>query len=182
MSKRTSLRVGAVMLFTVSIFLTAGAARVAAQGPAGSGAAAAAAQDSSHSLNPMKWLRKDPDTTQPTANRPDIEKKLTPKLRTSGLLAPGASATDACASFSELDVCLAVLHASHNLGLNFDCLRAVVSGVHTSTNLSGCKAVDGDKPVSLAKAIRLFRPDANGKREAKDAKQQSAEDLNAVVE
>ncbi|HVB87861.1 MAG TPA: hypothetical protein VNK23_14470 [Candidatus Dormibacteraeota bacterium] len=181
MSKRTSLRLGAILIFSVILFLTAGTARVAAQGPAGSGAAAAA-QDSSRSMNPMKWLKKDPDSTQPAANRPDIEKKLTPKLRASGLLSPAATATDACASFTELDDCLAVLHASHNLEVNFDCLRAVVSGVHTSTNLSGCKAVDEDKPVSLSKAIRLFKPDANGKREAKNAEQQAAGDLGAVGE
>jgi hypothetical protein len=181
MSKRTSLRIGAILILSVTFFLTAGTVRVAAQGPAGTGAASAA-QDSSHSLNPMKWLKKDPDSTQPSANRPDIEKKLTPRLRASGLLTATTIATNACASFTELDECLAVLHASHNLGLNFDCLRAVASGVHTNTNLSGCKAVDGDKPMSLDKAIRLFRPDVNGKREAKDAEQEAAEDLNAVGE
>jgi len=182
MSKRTSLRLGAILIFSVTLFLTAGAARVLAQGPAGSGAAAAAQENSPHSLNPMKWLKKDPDSTQPAANRPDIEKKLTPKLRASGLLAPAATATDACASFSELDECLAVLHASHNLGVNFVCLRAVVSGVHSSTDLSGCKAVDGDNPVALNKAIRLFKPDVNAKREAKNAEQQAAEDLAAAGE
>jgi len=181
MSKRTWLRLGAIAIFSVAAFLTAGAARVAAQGPAGSGAAAAA-QDSSHSLNPMKWLKKDPDSTQPSANRPDIEKKLTPKLRTSGLLAPTATATVACASFVELDECLSVLHASRNLGLNFDCLRAVVSGVHTSANLAGCKAVDGDQPVSLSKAIRLFQSDGNAKREAKKAEQEAADDLSSIGE
>lgn len=181
MSKRTSLRLGAILIFSATLFLAAGATRVAAQGPAGSGAASAA-QDSSHSLNPMKWLKKDPDSTQPSGSRPDIEKKLTPKLRASSLLSPNATVTDACASFTDLDECLAVLHASHNLGLNFDCMRAAVSGVHTSTNLSGCAAVDGDKPVSLSKAIRLFKPDANGKREAKNAEQQAADDLDAVGE
>ena len=52
-----TLFVGAVLLFGVSISLTVGAERAAAQGPAGLGAAAA--QDSSHSLNPIKWVKKD---------------------------------------------------------------------------------------------------------------------------
>ena len=51
---RKTLFVGAVLLFGVSITVTVGAERVAAQGPAGNGAAAAA-QDNSHSLNPIKW-------------------------------------------------------------------------------------------------------------------------------
>ena len=50
--------VGAVLLFGVSISLTMGAERAAAQGPAGNGAAAAA-QESSRSLNPINWVKKD---------------------------------------------------------------------------------------------------------------------------
>ena len=46
---KKALFVGAILLFGVSITLTVGAEQAAAQGPAGTGAAAAA-QDSSHSL------------------------------------------------------------------------------------------------------------------------------------
>ena len=55
---RKTLSVGAVLLFGVSITLTVGAERVAAQGPAGNGAAAAA-QESSRSLNPIKWVKRE---------------------------------------------------------------------------------------------------------------------------
>jgi hypothetical protein len=58
---KKTLFVGGVLLFGVSISLTVGAERAAAQGPAGVGASAAA-QDSSHSLhslNPIRWVKKD---------------------------------------------------------------------------------------------------------------------------
>ncbi len=172
---------GAALLFSVSIFMTVGARSVAAQGPAGAGAAAVAAQDSPHSMNPMKWLRKGSDNSAvPAGDRLDAEKKLTPILQAHGLLDANTTATQACAPFEAVEDCLAVLHASHNLGVNFYCLRAVVSGVHTSVNLSGCRAVDGDKPRNLSKGIHLSKPNVNAKRAAKDAEEQAADDLKAI--
>jgi hypothetical protein len=170
----------AIVLFAVSISLTAGAERVGAQGPAGAGAAEAA-QESSHSLNPMKWMKKDSKNSSDAAgNRSEAEKKLTPGLRAEGLLPADASTTDACAPFTALDACLAVLHASHNLGVDFNCLRAVATGVHTSANVSDCKAVDGDKGLGLKKAIHELKPDANAKQATKDAEQQADDDLKKI--
>ena len=104
---KKTLFVGAILLFGISIFLTASAERAAAQGPAGAGAAAA--QDSSHSLNPLKWVKKDSKSSSdaPGSGRSDLEKKLTPSLQAQGLLAANANATDACAPFTALDGCLA---------------------------------------------------------------------------
>jgi len=70
---RKTLSVGAVLLFGVSITVTVGAERVAAQGPAGNGAAAAA-QDSSHSLNPIKWVKRDSkNSTEVPGSRSEAE-------------------------------------------------------------------------------------------------------------
>ncbi|MGA9885070.1 MAG: hypothetical protein WBQ34_15255 [Candidatus Acidiferrales bacterium] len=175
---RKWLAASAVLIFGLSISLTVGAKRAAAQGPAGAGAAQAA-QDSSHSLNPMKWIKKD-STSSDDANRSDLEKKLTQILHASGVLAASSTATDACAPFIALDGCLAALHASHNLGVNFYCLRADITGVHTSVDVSGCKVADGDKAQGLDKAIRQLKPDAKAKHAAKDAEQQAADDLNSI--
>ncbi|MGH9739474.1 MAG: hypothetical protein ACRD4X_12960 [Candidatus Acidiferrales bacterium] len=175
---RKSLAAGAVLIFALSISWTVGAKRAAAQGPAGAGAAQAA-QDSSHSLNPMKWIKKD-STSSDDANRSDLEKKLTQNLHASGVLAANSTATEACAPFITLDGCLAALHASHNLGVNFYCLRADITGVHTSVDVSGCKVADGDKAHGLDKAIRQLKPDARAKQAAKDAEQQAADDLNSI--
>jgi len=175
-----TLFVGAVLLFGVSISLTVGAERAAAQGPAGSGAAAVA-QDSSHSLNPIKWVKKDSkNSTEAPGSRSEAEKKLTPSLQAQGLLAANATVSDACASFTALHGCLAALHASHNLGVDFNCLRADVTGVHTGADVSGCKVADGDKAQGLNQAIHQLKPDANAKQATEDAEQQAKDDLKGI--
>lgn len=177
---RKKLFVGVVLLFGVSIALTVGAGRVAAQGPAGNGAAAAA-QESSRSLNPINWVKKDSkNSTEAPGSRSEAEKKLTPSLQAQGLLAANATASDACAPFTALDGCLATLHASHNLGVDFNCLRAGVTGVHTSADVSGCKVADGEKAQGLNKAIHQLKPDANAKQATKDAEQQAQDDLKGI--
>ena len=177
---RKKLFVGVVLLFGVSITLTVGAGRVVAQGPAGNGAAAAA-QESSRSLNPLNWVKKDSkNSTEAPGSRSEAEKKLTPSLQAQGLLAANATASDACAPFTALDGCLAALHASHNLGVDFNCLRADVTGVHTSADVSGCKVADGEKAQGLNKAIHQLKPDANAKQATKDAEQQAQDDLKGI--
>jgi len=177
---KKTLLVGGVLLFVVSISLTVGAERAAAQGPAGAGASAAA-QESSHSFNPINWVKKDSkNSSDAPGSRSDAEKKLTPSLQAQGLLAANATATDACAPFTALDECLAALHASHNLGVDFNCLRADATGVHTSADVSGCKAADGEKAEGLSKAIHQLKPDANAKQATKEAEQQAKDDLKRI--
>jgi len=72
------------------------------------------------------------------------------------------------------------LHASHNLGLNFTCLSASMTGVHTSADVSGCKVADGEKALSLNKAIHALNAGADAKGAAKNAEQQAKDDLSAV--
>jgi len=179
--KRNLLKIALVAL-ALTAFIALGAERAAAQGPAGAGASAAAQESShsssSHSLNPIKWVKKD-SKNNPDANgtRADVEKKLTPKLQADGVLPADANATDACASFTALNDCLAALHASHNLGLNFICLRASVTGVHTNADTSGCKIADGEKALTLNKAIHALSPGADAKGATKNAEQQAKDDL-----
>src|SRR6266699_2625536 len=156
---KRSFFVVAVLILSVSLFLTVGAERAEAQGPAGAGASTAAkgssSSHSSHSLNPIKWVQKD----KGSKNSPD------------------SNATDACAPFVALNECLAALHASHNLGLDFKCLSASVTGVHSNADMSGCKVADGEKALSLNKAIRALNPNADAKGATKNAEQQAKDDL-----
>jgi hypothetical protein len=184
---KKSVLVVAVLIVSVSLFLTVGAERARAQGPAGAGASGAAqgssnssGSKSSHSLNPIKWVKKDKDSknsADSNGSRSDIEKKLTPKLQSQGILAAAANATDACAPFTALNECLAALHASHNIGVEFNCLRAKVTGVHTNADLSGCKGSIGDKAQGLTKAIHELNPNADAKGATKNAEQQAKDDL-----
>jgi hypothetical protein len=170
------------------VLMTVGADRTAAQGPAGAGASGSTQQTSqssnsshsAHSLNPIKWIKKDKDSknsADSNASRSDIEKKLTPKLQTEGVLPTNSNATDACTPFTALNECLAALHASHNLGVDFNCLRANVTGVLTNADLSRCKGAIGDKAQSLNKAIHELKPEANAKEQTKNAEQQAKDDL-----
>ena len=174
----------AVLILSASFFLTAGAERAAAQGPAGAGASTAAqgsssssSSHSSHSLNPIKWVKKDKSSPDSNGSRSDMEKKLTPKLQAQGILPASSNATDACAPFVALNECLAALHASRNLGVDFTCLRAKVTGVQTGADLSGCKGSIGDKAQSLNKAIHEMSPSADAKGATKNAEQQAKDDL-----
>ncbi|HTZ76131.1 MAG TPA: hypothetical protein VMB47_19610 [Candidatus Aquilonibacter sp.] len=180
---RRTFFLAAALFFSVSICLTVGGELAVAQGPAGNGASAAA-QESSHSadsLNPVKWLKKDSkDSGDAAGNRSEEEEKLTPVLRAHGVLAADATASDACAPFTALDGCLAALHASHNLKMDFYCLRADVTGVNSGADLSGCRVASDGKAQSLNKAIHQLQPDANAKAAAKDAEQQASDDLKQI--
>jgi hypothetical protein len=176
---KRELWLGVILLFGISTGWTMVAERAVAQGPAGAGASAVV-EDSSHSLNPVKWVKKDSKDSTDGPERSEAEKKLTLSLQAQGVLAANVTATDACLPFTVLDGCLAVLHASHNLGLNFNCLRADVTGVHTSADVSGCKVPDEGKAQSLNNAIHQLNPEANAKQAAKDAEQQAKDDLKGI--
>jgi len=181
--KKLSLVISFISLTGFGL-VTVGAGPAAAQGPAGAGASGSTQQSSDgssgHSMNPIKWIKKDKDSknsADTNASRSDIEKRLTPKLQAAGLLPARVTATDACAPFTALNECLAALHASHNLDVDFNCLRAGVTGVHTTADLSGCKMPDGEKAQSLNKAIHTLKPEANAKEQTKNAEQQAKDDL-----
>jgi hypothetical protein len=183
--KKQMFLVAAIAL-GVSWGMTRGAANAGAQGPAGAGASTASkdtskdTSHSSHSLNPIKWIKKDKDSknsVDSNASRGDVEKKLTPKLQAAGLLPANLNATNACATFTSLEQCVAALHVSRNLGLEFNCIAADVTGVHTNVDLSGCKGPVGEKAQDLRKSIHILKPDADAKGAAKTAEQQAKDDL-----
>lgn len=164
-----------------------GAGRAAAQGPAGAGAGGGGGAASSNSggpsitehLNPIKWVKKDKknDQTDAKANQ---DKKLTENLQAQGLLPANTDTKSACDSFKAVADCVAALHASKNVGLDFSCLKSNLTGVLVNADTNACKQNGGDKGVSLVKAIRLLKPDADAKGEAKNAEKQAKGDLKAA--
>jgi hypothetical protein len=167
---------------TMSVTLFAG--RSAAQGPAGSGAGSAASGGSSsssggHSLNPIKWVKKDKSADDQLDAKAEQEKKLTANLQAQGVLAANTDAKTACENFNRLDDCVAALHASKNVGLDFNCLKSNLTGVQTGADMSSCKGPAGDRAVSLTKAIHAMKPDADAKTEAKNAEKEAKDDLKA---
>ncbi|HKI13148.1 MAG TPA: hypothetical protein VKA02_13600 [Candidatus Acidoferrum sp.] len=164
----------------VAMSVSGGAGRAAAQGPAGVGATAAAQSSSHtpHSYNPIKWVEKKPKTGSDwhDANS-EQDKKLTAKLQGAGVLAANTNIAEACGTFKVLSDCLAALHASHSLALDFNCVKSDMTGVQTGADMSACKEPKGDKGVSLSKTIQLLKPNADAKAGAKNAERQASEDL-----
>ncbi len=174
-----------VLAAVVALGVALGASRAAAQGPqgagAGGGSSSSKSDDSqkakkSHSLNPIRWIKKDSKNDRAEANV-ERDKKLGAKLHLQGLLPDGTELKDACVNFKELGDCVASLHASRNTGVRFDCLKWNLTGIQTSADMSACKGPESDKRVSLAKAIELNKPEADGKAEAKNAEKQAQADL-----
>jgi hypothetical protein len=135
------------------------------------GAVGAAAQ----SANPIRWIKKGPTATEELAANKEENKKLASQLQ--AILPPKSSLNDACLAFKSLNNCVAALHVSHNLRIRFTCLKWDLTAVQPSGNISACKAPESGKPVSLAKAIHLFKPDADAKAEAKSAEKRAHEDI-----
>jgi len=157
-----------------------GASRASAQGPQGAGAGSASASSSvgGHSLNPIKWVKKEPKSASDQLDSKDEQdKKLTANLHAQGVLAANTDAKNACENFRALDECVAALHASKNEGLDFNCLKSNLTGVQTSADMSSCKGPAGDKSISLSKAIHAMKPDADAKGAAKTAEKQAKDDL-----
>jgi len=168
------------ILAIVAMSLSVGAGRAAAQGPAGVGATAAAEPSlhAPHSYNPIKWVEKKPKTGSDwhDANS-EPDKKLTARLQGAGVLAPDTNIAQACNTFKVLVDCVAALHASHSLGLNFNCVKSDMTGVQAGADMSACKEPKGDKGGSLSKTIQLLKPGADAKAEVKTAESQANEDL-----
>lgn len=167
-----------------ALFLAFGATSASAQGPAGNGAGAAAAPGSSggssggsRSYNPLHWVKKSkaPSNDQLDSSS-DRDKKLDANLKSAGVLPQNGKLTDACSPFTSLHDCLATLHASKNSGIDFNCLRADVTGVQTSADVSACKGTS-DKRMDLHKAIHLQNPALDAKAQAKNAEKQAQDDL-----
>ncbi len=172
-----------VLAAIVALGVAVGASRAAAQGPQGAGAGGGSSSSAksegsgkSRSLNPIKWIKKDSKSDRAEANA-ERDKKLGAKLHLQGLLPDGTELKDACVNFRRLSDCVAALHASHNTGVHFDCLKWDLTGIQTSADMSACKGPESDKGLSLSKAIELNKPEADGKAEAKNAEKQAQADL-----
>jgi hypothetical protein len=154
----------------------------AAQSPEGAGAGdAAQSSHAPHSYNPIKWVKKGPNTTTEQLDaKTGQDMKLTSKLQGQGLLPANTNLTDTCSAIKGLDECVAALHAGHNLGLDFNCLKSNLTGVRTGTEMSSCKGATGNKAMSLSKAIHALKPDADAKAEAKNAEKQAHDDLKGA--
>lgn len=171
------------ILAAAALFLSLGPLEAAAQGPQGTGAAEAAQSSSGpQNLNPIKWIKKEPHAETASLDANSTQNvKLTSRLQMQGLVPATANLRETCSTIKELSDCVAALHASSNLGLDFGCLKFKISGVQTNmATASSCASATDGKPVSLSKAIHALMPKANSGAEAKRAEAQSRDDFREV--
>ena len=135
------------------------------------------AEAAARSYNPIKWIKKGPGPTasEKLAANKEEEKKLALQLQ--ALLPPRTTLKDACTVFKSLEDCVASLHVSHNLKIKFNCLKWDVTAAKPSGDVKSCEAPPRDKALTLAKAIRVLKPDADAKSEAKSAEKRAREDI-----
>ncbi|HEX9222105.1 MAG TPA: hypothetical protein VF860_02120 [Candidatus Acidoferrales bacterium] len=169
-----------MILAVAAVGFSFGAIQVNAQGPRGAGAGGTdapkdpEATHSGHSLNPIKWVKKDSKKTV-DANS-DRDKQLTSRLQARGLVPANADLAGTCAGFKSMRDCLAAIHASHNAKVNFTCLKWDMTGVQPKADVSSC-GTPGSGGMNLRAGIQLLNPDANAKVEAKVAEKQAHNDL-----
>jgi hypothetical protein len=173
--KKQWIVIGAAIM---GVFLTPFGAAAQSPGPQGVGAEEAAQSHAPRSYNPIKWVKKGPNTTtEPLDAKGDQDQGLTSKLQVQGLLPANTNLTDTCSAIKALNECVAALHAGHNLGLDFNCLKTNLTGVRTGTDMSSCTVATRNKAMSLSNAIHLLKPDADAKAETKNAEKQAHDDL-----
>jgi hypothetical protein len=108
----------------------------------------------------------------------DQNQQLTSNLQNLLNKYPGLTPQQACQGFKNLGQCVAAIHLSKNLNVNFYCLRAdrtgTTAGVPQGTS---CPSGTGSKTMSLGQSIQQLDPQANAKAEAKTANKQASQDL-----
>jgi hypothetical protein len=109
--------------------------------------------------------------TQPKTVSTQLEKNTHLATQLKGLFPPETDLQLASSGFKNLGQFVAAAHVSKNLGIPFDQLKSRMLGIPTTAGKSG------DSPVSLGKAIKELRPDADASGEVKKAERQANEEI-----
>jgi hypothetical protein len=128
--------------------------------------------------NPIKLIRRGPKSANDQlASNEGLEQRLTSQLQAQGVLAKDANLQDTCSSFKALADCVAVLRASHNLKIEFACLKWDVTGVKPASVSDSCAGPSDRKAMSFRGSIELLKPDCDAKAEASKALKDAKDDI-----
>ena len=115
-------------------------------------------------------VNREQQTTKMTASD-RLEKNTHLATQLKGLFPPDTDLQLASSGFKNLGQFVAAAHVSKNLGIPFDQLKSKMLGISTTAGESG------DSPVSLGKAIKELRPEADATSEVKKAERQAKEEI-----
>jgi hypothetical protein len=128
--------------------------------------------------NPAKLLKRDPKSANDQlASNGDLEAKLTHQLQVQEVLPRDQNLQDACSNFRYLDDCVSSLRVSHNLKIDFSCLKWDVTGVKPKPVSDSCAGPSDGKAMGLARSIDLLKPDSNARTEAREALRRARQDI-----
>jgi hypothetical protein len=131
--------------------------------------------------------RSDQGATHPVSSPSFGAKSLTSLLEQNSKLATnlaalfpdGTDLTEQAGGFKNLGQFVSAVHVSHNLGIPFDNLKCAELGT-TAASKSGtvCSSlVTNEEPMSLGKAIKALRPDADSQQAIREANHQTNKDF-----
>lgn len=138
----------------------------------GTGILVGTAGAAARSYNPITWIKK-PTASQQLAANSEQEKKLTVELQ--AVLPPKITLKEACTVYKRLEDCVASLHVSQNLKIKFNCLKWDMTAIQPMGDVKSCEAPG--KAMTLHKAIRALKPDADARAEANNAERRAREDI-----
>ncbi len=165
-----------------ALYLSLGAIPLTAQGTPQTTATDSQRWYSPSRYNPVKWFKTLKNGSKPAseelAANGDLEKKLTKQLEVQGIVPQGTDLKDECSSFKSLAECVAAIRVSHNLSLEFNCLKWDVTGVKPKRVGESCAGPLDDKAMGLQKSIELLKAGADAKVEARNALQRARNDIN----
>jgi hypothetical protein len=129
--------------------------------------------------NPLKLFKRGPSSANDQlASDGNLENKLTKQLRMQGILPAATELQEVCSTFRELAKCVAVLHASHKLQVDFLCLKWDVTGTKPKAVPDACAGPAGGKAMRFDRAIDLLKPDSDSLTEAETASKQARNDIS----
>jgi hypothetical protein len=129
------------------------------------------------SYNPLHWIKKSPGPTASEELAANSKEANNLATQLQALIPARTNLKDACSGFKSLDECVAALHVSHNLKIKFNCLKWDLTNAQPSGDTKSCSAPASGKAMSLSKSIRVLKPDANAKLEARNAEKRAREDI-----
>ena len=176
MKRLTTLSITLIALVLTSELATAQRGGGRSGSPAGPPPMSERGQMQTHSNRPTREssepgsVNREQQTTKMTASD-RLEKNTHLATQLKGLFPPDTDLQLASSGFKNLGQFVAAAHVSKNLGVPFDQLKAKMLGTSTTAGKSG------DSPVSLGKAIKELRPEADATSEVKKAERQAKEEI-----
>jgi hypothetical protein len=161
-----------ITVLALAVLLCGGAAFAQHGRGMGSDMNPAMGQGGSHRMSP---------NLSPSSHGVTMDQQLTRNTALAGKIQAltGESAQQSCFGFKNLGQCVAAAHVSKNLGINFACMKADMTGVAapSADNCPVSPNASTGKGMTLGKAIQTLSPTSNSKLESKKASKQAKQDI-----